>query len=487
MVSPTQVPPPRPVRPPRSMAGPAVLILVGLVFLLGNLGILRWHALGLLFAHYWPLLLIVWGVIKLVEYEQAKRTGTRSAGIGAGGVFLLIALIVFGLVATQVMRVNWNEMRDQIDMNGGDFPLFGQTYNYEDQLQQAFPAGGSLRVTDDRGAVNLTASGDDQIHVTVHKRVNAEDQGDADKWNAGSKPQITVSGNEITLNANTQGAGDHWIATDMDVAVPRSAAVTITGRHGDVSVLGRDGEVDISNQHGDVSVSDVKGNVSLSLDHSSARVSQVGGDISVEGRANDVSLADVKGAVRLNGDFTESVKLAKIGKSVSFKSTRTEMDFSRLDGDVDLDSGDLEVNNVAGPMRLSTRSKDIRVVGVSGDLRLKDENGAVEVHVTKLGSMDVDNRQGDIEIYLPEKSSFQIDAHASNGEIHSDFSGLQITNGDEEATASGGVGSGGPRLTLNNRHGTIILHKGSVVAETPESPRAPKPPTAPSVPQPTEN
>jgi Toastrack DUF4097 len=107
----------------------------------------------------------------------------------------------------------------------------------------------------------------------------------------------------------------------------------------------------------------------------------------------------------------------------------------------------------------------------------------VEVHVAKLGNIQIDNRQGDIELYLPEKASFQLDARARNGEIQSDFPGLKIDNGDELATGSGTVGGGGPHLMINNEHGTIELHKGSAVAEVPEPPVPPRPPKGPS-PQP---
>ena len=219
-LNPVQGPPPR---RHHSFAGPVVLIIVGLVFLMGTMGMLNWFSLGQWFAHYWPVLLIVWGIIKLIEYERAKREGVRPAGLGAGGIFLLLLVIVFGLMATQASRFNWDALRDQIDANGGDFPFFGHTYNYEDQVQHAFPAGSTLRVVDDRGAVNLTISTDDQIHVIVHKRVSAERQEEADKWNAGTKPQITVSGNEVTVNADTQGAGDHPVTSDLEVsAAPQS-------------------------------------------------------------------------------------------------------------------------------------------------------------------------------------------------------------------------------------------------------------------------
>ena len=136
--------------------------------------------------------------------------------------------------------------------------------------------------------------------------------------------------NVVTLNANTQGAGDRSVTTDMDVSVPRKAAVVISSRRGDVSVLGRDGDVEISSQHGDVAASDINGKVNLNLTGGSARISHISGDVSVQGRADDISVADVKGAARLNGEF-DAIKLSKIAGAVSFKSARTDMEFSRLE------------------------------------------------------------------------------------------------------------------------------------------------------------
>jgi DUF4097 and DUF4098 domain-containing protein YvlB len=485
MASPVQVPPPR-YR--RSFSGPIVLISLGIVFLLGTMGVLDWHNLGHWFAHYWPVLLIISGVIKLIEYQQAQREGRRASGIGAGGILLIIVIIVVGLVATQASRFNWGQLRDQIDINDdGDFPFFGSKYNFDDQLSQAFPAGASLHVNDTRGAVNIIASDDDQIRVVVHKRISAEDQGQADKWNAGTKPQITVSGSVVTLNANNQGAGDHWVAEDLDVTLPRKAAIVLSSRYGDVSIVGREGNLDITNQHGDVTTTDINGKVSLNLDHSSARISQVAADISIQGRANDVSIEDVKGSVHLDGEFMESVKLAKISQPVIFKSSRTDMDFSRLDGDLDLDSGDLQASDLVGPLRLTTRSKDIRLTGVSGDVRLQDENGSVELRMNKMGSMQVDNRKGDIQIYLPDKAGFQVDARARNGEVETDFDQLKVDNSNDQAVATGTVGAGGPHVVINNEHGTIEIRKASSLAEAPEPPtppKAPKGPKAPRAPEP---
>jgi DUF4097 and DUF4098 domain-containing protein YvlB len=484
MASPTQFPQ---QRPRRSLAGPLVLIIVGIVLLLGNMHWLPWGQLGQLFARFWPLLIIVWGLVKLIEHLQAQREGTRAAGIGAGGVFLLIVLIVFGLAATQASRVNWREIRDNIDLGDNDFPWFGHTYSFDDQLEQAFPAGASLHVVNDRGAVNITAADDAHIRVVVHKRITTENQGDADRYNAATKPVISVSGNSATLNANTQGAGEHSVVTDMDVTIPRKAAVIVSTRRGDVTLLGRSGDVEISNQRGQVTVSDVNGKLTVNLEHGSARLDKITSDVSVQGRGSDLSVEDIKGNLKISGEF-DDIKLARIASPVDFKSERTDMEFSKLNGDLDMDSDDLRGNDVVGPIRLTTRAKDIRLNGIIGDVRLENENGAVELGMAKLGSMQVSNRNSDIQIYVPDKAGFQLDARSRGGEVQSDFNDLKINNREDQGIAAGTIGSGGPHLVLNNEHGTIEIRRGSTVAEAPAPPHAPKTPKTPDEPEePTEN
>jgi hypothetical protein len=265
--------PPLPPHRRRSLAGPFVLIVLGVVFLLGTMHVLSIGRLAHLFANYWPILLIFWGVIKLIEHQRALRDGTRSSGIGAGGVFLVIMIVVCGLIATQLERVNWSGLRDQINIDDSDFnDIFGQSYNFNDHLEQNFPAGASLKIIDTRGAVSVHASDDNKITVVVRKRVGAESQGDADKYNGETKPTITTIGGLVTLNAMTEGAGDHAVETDLDVSLPRKVAVSITSRKGDVDLVGRDGGVDISAQHSDTSVEDVNGNVKVSQEKGSVKI-----------------------------------------------------------------------------------------------------------------------------------------------------------------------------------------------------------------------
>jgi len=497
MSSPVQ-PPVQPYVPPRhrrrSFAGPIVLIVLGIIFLLGNLRMISWGRLGILFAHYWPALLILWGIVKLIEYQQAQRDGVPARGIGAGGVFLVIFIVFFGLIATHVERFHWNDIRDNLNIDDSDFNgVFGETFNFDDHLEQVVPPTvTSLRVNNDHGAVRINVADDNKITVVVRKRIGADNQNDADKYNGETKPVITPAGSSWTLDAKTQGAGDHAVQTDLDISIPRKMELHIVSRRGDVSVNGRDGDIDISNQHGDVSVEDVAGNVKLNLEKSSLKVEHITGDVHIGGRLNEVSVTDIKGAAQLEGEFMESVKLARISKTVAFKSSRTDMEFSRIDGDLDLDSDDLHAEQVTGPVHLTTRSKQIRLEEVSGDVRLQDENGGVTVSMRSLGNVQIDSRNGDVQLDIPEKAGFHVDARTRDGEIKSDFPELSVVNGDREAKATGSVGNASSHIVINNEHDGIEIRKASASAPTPPVPPAPgKPPKALPAPkakvEPTEN
>lgn len=466
--------PPLPPRPRRSLAGPFVLIVLGTVCLLGTMHVLSLGRLAHLFANYWPVLLIFWGVIKLIEHQRAQREGTRAAGIGAGGVFLVVMIVVFGLIATQLEHVNWSGLHDQFNFDDGDFSdIFGQSYNFNDHLEQNFPAGASLKIIDTRGAVSVHASDDNKITVVVRKRVGAENQGDADKYNSETKPTITAIGGLVTLDAKAEAAGDHPVETDLDISLPRKVPVSIISRRGDVNLVGRDGGIDISAQHSDTTVEDVNGDVKVSQEKGSVKIEQITGDVHVQGRVNDVSVADVKGAVQLDGEFQESVKLARITKTVTFKSSRTDMEFSHIEGSLDLDSDELRAEQITGPLHLTTRSKNIRLEEVSGDVRLQDDNGTIEVGMRTLGNVQIDNRNGDIQLRLPDKAGFRLDARTRGGEIQSEFPELKVSNDEREAKASGSIGNATSHIVLNNEHEGIEIRKAS--SQPPKPPEPPNP------------
>jgi DUF4097 and DUF4098 domain-containing protein YvlB len=265
------------------------------------------------------------------------------------------------------------------------------------------------------------------------------------------------------------------VSADLDVYVPRNTDLVITSRRGDVSITGMSGSVEINHRGGEADLTDHTGNAVLNLEGSSARVQHLKGDFTIQGRAKEVSVEEVDGTVHLNGEFQESVRLVRVSKGVTFHSSRTDMEFSRLDGRLDLDTGDLRADSLAGPMRLITRSKDIDLEGLSGDLRVENENGMVSVGLQKPGNIQIDNRKGDVQVSIPPNVAVKVDARTRHGDISSDFNEVKIENGDRQSSASGAIGNNGPHLIINSGNGTIELRRGSMAATPPAPPVPPTP------------
>lgn len=489
MASINQYPPPAtppPVPPPyrRSIAKPVILIVIGVLFLLANLGVIHKWQLWHWFGHWWPVLLILWGIIALIEHSTASRMGYRTRHLGAGGILLLILLVAVGVSAHYSSDVNWGGVRDQLQMDDDLGGFFGTPYTYEDTLQQSFPANGTLRVVCDRGTLNITPSDGDQIQVVVHKKLYANDQNEANKYNQGTKAQITVTGNSVLLNANTDGAGDHGVTADMDISVPANAAVDVAAKRGDVTVNNRKANVKVSLQHGDVALSEVDGPVQVNLEKGSIRATQIRGDVDVTGHVDSVNVEDVSGAVRLNGDFYEDIRLSKIAKSVIFKTSRSDMEFASLAGDLDIASDQVRGNDLVGPSRVTTNSKDIHLEDVTGDLQVQSNNGDVEITTSgkqPAGKMDVATGHGDVAVTVAGKTppdkvnvatqhgdvtltmdngvGFQVSAVTRKGDISSEFDGVKVDGANGSTKASGTVGNGVSKLQVATDTGDIKIAK----------------------------
>src|SRR3954451_2407833 len=164
MASPVVPPPivPRYQMRRRSVAGPLVLIIIGVIFLLGNMHLIAWPNLGHMFARFWPLLLIVWGGIRLAEYYSDRSRGYATRTVGGAGILFLIFIIMIGMSASTADHLNWQGIRDNVEVGDNDFfgGMFGQNFAFTTTVTQDLPdtmKNGNLRVLSDRGDVTVTA------------------------------------------------------------------------------------------------------------------------------------------------------------------------------------------------------------------------------------------------------------------------------------------------------------------------------------------
>jgi DUF4097 and DUF4098 domain-containing protein YvlB len=454
-------------RPRRSLAGPVVLIFIGVIFLLKNLGwSLPWFNL---LAHWWPVLLILVGAIKLYEYYEARSKGEYASGVGGGTVVLIIFIILFGLGMAGVEHakdnVNWGEVRDEFGVDDDVMNMIGhRAYTFDDEGTQDLPAGASVKVISDRGSIAVNAWDENKIKVVTHKRVYAGNERDAQQLNNDTRPQVQTAGSNVTVNANTQGAGPKGVVSDLEIYLPRKIAVDISTHRGDVNVTDRAADVHAEAARGDISLDQVNGSVTTNLSHGSLHADKVTGNLTTEGHMEDLIAADVTGSLTVNGDVIGELKLSKIGKGVAFHSSRSEFELAKLDGDLDMDRTDLRADNIVGPTSMNLRTKDVQLDSVSGELRVQGENGNVTVQFADkpLGDVQVTTNHGSVRLTLPGKAGFHLDASTRNGNFNSDFP--ELSSSDEEknnANIKGTVGKGNSKITISTDVGDIDIRKST--------------------------
>jgi DUF4097 and DUF4098 domain-containing protein YvlB len=253
------------------------------------------------------------------------------------------------------------------------------------------------------------------------------------------------------------------VESDMEIFVPRDAMVDIASKRGDVTINGRKSDVRVNLQHGDVTLDDITGAAKINLDHGSVRASKIGGDLDIEGHIDNVSVDECAGAVHLSGDFFQDMRLSKIGKTVTFKSARSDMEIASVPGEIEIATDSVRGDDLTGPSRVVTRSKDIHLEAVSGDLQVQTTNGDVDVRAANklpVGKMTITGKHGDITLTLPANAGFQIDATTRKGDIASDFGAIKISQTNGTSQATGTVGNGAAKLQINAETGDIRISKG---------------------------
>lgn len=475
-----------------SVVGPLVLLTLGIIFLLEQTGRLSWGYSLEWYARWWPAVLIVAGLILLLEWifdeqhaqQHAEETGRPIAShvLSGGAVFLLILLAFVGLSARWTNEAaGWHRHMLLGHDFGGLDRVFGEAHESDDSLNWSLPAGATLVVHDPWGAVTVAGTSDDnQVHVSVHKQVYAWSDSEADRRSSQLQPHFSTQGNNLMLDVPPVNQGQ----ADLTIEMPHGANLSVSSDHGDVRVSEMRGSVTIASRRGDVEVTGIDGPVltQVNNDDSSVTAKSVTGAFTLQGRAGDISLENINGAVMLQGDFFGTTEAQQINGPLRFETSRTKFATARVDGDLEIESGDLRGTRLLGPVTITTRNRTIELDDVAGPLTVSNKNGAISVTTaTPLGPINVTNEHGSVDVGLPEHGSFVLNAQTRNGELENDF-GLESQSQDEKHWLSGTVGSGGPQVSLETTDGDVTVRKSVAVPLPPTPPAPPRLSTAPPTP-----
>jgi hypothetical protein len=452
-----------------------VLISVGAILLLHNYGHLQ---LSAFFRHWWPLLIIFWGVIKLFERTVGRQFGS---GTITGGELLLM----FGMLILLGMVVTGEYVKTKVD----DLPIGGDIFPFDlDIKPREIPARAHVLVKTIRGDITVRGSDESQIRVTAKKNVKTWSEAEADRLAQPVTVEISQNGDGFEVHPAGYDTADNRITVDLEVSLPKKSALVARTDKGDIVVSDQQADVSVTNQNGDVEVRDTTGDVSIEMRKGDVKVSDTKGDVKISGKGGEIEVNTTTGSLTVDGDFYGPVRADKVIKGVRMVSARTDLTVSSLNGHVEAGSGNLDLIDAPGNVLLRTRDNEVNVENPGGKVDIENRNAQTSVRFSTAPKEDVQitNAASAISLTLPGSSNFEIVADCRNCDIDSEFGALQATkteSGDSHLAGKNGSGKG-PKITLKTTYGNIDLRKTAL--SIPAPPKVPNPPAPAVIPPPTE-
>jgi hypothetical protein len=447
-----------------------VLVSGGVLLLLHNYGHLELQGL---FWHWWPLLIIFWGAVKLYE----RTVGRKFGGSDGGGITAGEVLLVVGMLALIGAVAGFEYGRDKVG------PMLGTGNSYSFDLDVApvkIPPNARVLVRNGRGDITVRGSDEQEIRLTAKKSAKTWNESDADRMTKPVNVEIARNGDGFEVHPTGYDLADSRIGVDLEVAIPKKSMLTIKTEKGDVTVSGMSADVGITSAGGDVDVRDTAGDVNIEMHNGDAKVSDTHGDVKLSGKGGEIEVNDTTGGLTVDGDFFGPIRADKVLKGVRMISAKTDLTLSALTGHLEAGTGNLDISDAPGNLAVRTRDTEISVDNPGGKVNLDNRNAEISVRFSSAPKDDVqiNNSSSAISLTVPGGGSFEVTADCRNCEIDSEFPGLTASKSESgDSHLSGKYGSGkGPKITLKTSYGNIALRRTSV--------SMPRPPSAPTPPEP---
>jgi len=441
-----------------------ILIAAGSIFLLKNLGydVPVWTGI----ARYWPVLLIVWGFIKLIDYVRLKRAGQAGPLFGAGEVVLLIVVIMGGTAITAAANMS-PDFASLFEMANIDiFDITGNSYHFTEHYEREALNGSSIEIINRYGSVEVSPADTDRIIVDVDKTVTAANETEANELSKVLMYSISEEDHRYRVisnyNRDENRVRGRRFKTSLTVKVPKHSAIALDNRNGTVLVSGLMGDqkitnsfgrvtlngiagtVSIANRNDNVTVDDISGATTITNEFGNVEAKKIVGSLEIRHRNGNVAVEGIKGDTKLFVSFG-SVSAKDIEGSLNASARNTSVEVSRVENDVIVDN----------------QFQSVQLDGVKGAVTVTNRNGNVDLRYDQppRKNIQVNSQFGDVSVTLPASSAFSIDARTRFASISSDFKELNRRDDHDRDTITGQVGSGGPEIRIDNRNGSIHIEK----------------------------
>jgi len=221
----------------------------------------------------------------------------------------------------------------------------------------------------------------------------------------------------------------------------------------------------------------VPSRLAIRVDSSGAYASKVAG-LDLVNINGDVTAVDIDGPVtgqtRGGGDVrvtgATTVKLLLTRSSATFEHIQKGLTLDIRQGEcrVAASSGPVQVDEASADVTISNHDGPIRVAGSNGRIVLEDPRdesrvdvtrAEVEVRVTKAVPLTLLTTDDTLRLLLDPATRATIDAFAEIGQIQAQDFSWQPEAIEKNARLSQSIGGGGPRISMRNLRGEIVIRK----------------------------
>ena len=535
-----------------SLLGALLWIALGIVFLLKNFGIGPdfWSLIG----RYWPVLLILLGVGKILDVSLHKD----AVSIRVGEIFGIFLLLAFGSALSGMSEIHFGRLIREMPIQIGGRSMrpgqwMGETHTFSEEMTYHLEQPLPILVENSYGSVTVTPGNDREIIVRLKKVVYGKEPGarsmsteihlEAKPERRGPsapapKPEVEPGKESdveyfvVRTNREALSGKNYTFNTDLEIIVPKNSSLQVKNAFGEISVSGIRGDLELSTSHrgleirdctgqfkistryadsrltnltgnltldarGKVTIDTIKGNVTVTNEYSpldifnvdgeltasntegSIRIERVTKQVTVDSRGTDVSVDDLQGGLKVKASHKDvdisnaasnvviessfaGVSLKNIGGNVEIQSNSDRVDADDVRGSFRLKGRATEVQaaRMAGPLDIQTSLKEVVVNDFAKSCAVTNEYAGISVSAKNpgIGNVKLSNRNGDVELFLPEKASFVIEASARNGRVESDYAGLETAGKDNVTSVKSTVKTGGPKISVETNYGSIRIH-----------------------------
>jgi hypothetical protein len=452
------------------------LVAVGGLLLARNFGfsIPIWGAL----ARYWPLLIIGWGLLKLVDFYRTRNDPDRRPVFSGGEVVMLIFVIFAGSAITTAANIN-PDFGQFFDFNGNfDFwDITGNNYSYPEHHELDVEAASTIRIFNMYGSVDIKPSDGDRIILDVERVVRAENKADADRRAQEFTFSILKDGNRYGIASNRDESsvrsGISWddirnpadrtrYKSNLTIKVPRRALLDLYNKYGTVTVEGIDGNQTIRNKYGSTSVHDITGNLDITTGYGSVIVENISGDTKVVNSHASTTVRNIGGKVDIDNKYG-SVDVQDIKNDATLVNQYSVVNVQRVTGKLGVSgrNNSVDIDDVVGAINIVTSYKNLNIRNVKGGIQVSNRHGNIDIELDQApkDEIRVDGDYSDVSIELPAEAAFSFDGQTRNGDVDSEFDSISTDSSGRNRTLRGQRGSGGPRVVVETQHGDIRLQK----------------------------